>query len=134
MQQENLYFQTIHQKPLLGGMLVTKAAFAPPQITALKENSRLLRALVAVGERSYAGAAPALLEDRQQLLDLGYRYVLVQQAGFARPSEGDRGEVVWTSDWSRARRMLVNILGAEPGKEDERFALWTLDGAGLGCP
>ncbi len=134
MQQENLYFQTIHQKPLLGGMLVTKAAFAPPQIAALKQGSPLLRSLVAVGERNYAGAVPALAEDRQQLLDLGYRYVLVQQAGFVRPSQGDREEVEWTSDWPRARRMLVNILGAEPGKEDERFALWTLDGAGLGCP
>ena len=134
MQQENLYFQTIHQKPLLGGMLVTKAAFAPPQIATLKQNAPLLRSLVAVGERNYSGAAPALPEHRQQLLDLGYRYVLVQQGGFDRPTEGDRGEVVWTSDWSRARRVLVNILGAEPGKEDERFALWTLDGAALGCP
>jgi hypothetical protein len=134
MQQENLYFQTIHQKPLLGGMLVTKAAFAPPQIAMLKQNSPLLRALVAVGERNYSEAAPALPEHRQQLLDLGYRYVLVQQGGFDRPTEGDRGEVVWTSDWSRARRVLVNILGAEPGKEDDRFSLWTLDGSTLGCP
>jgi hypothetical protein len=134
MQQENLYFQTIHQKPLLGGMLVTKAAFAPPQIAALKQNSPLLRALVAVGERNYTGVAPVLAGDRQQLLDLGYRYILVQQAGFQRPTEGNRGEVAWTSDWPRARRMFVEILGSEPGKEDERFALWSLDGSDLGCP
>jgi hypothetical protein len=127
-QQESLYYQTLHQKPLLGGMLVTKPSFGPPELKALLQENSLLAALLSIGQRNYSPTTTPLPEDRQALLGLGYRYVLVEIQGFLRPKPRGDGTADMVSDWGRARRLLSDRLEGSPAQEDDRFALWVLDG------
>ncbi len=128
--QRNLWFQTVHEKPILGGMLLKKSTFVPNEVAALRVGNTLLRDLLTLGERQYThDAGPADPAARAALLDLGYRYVLARVDAFQHPRGGAPEGV---SDWSRARRLLMGVLGP-PVAEDSALALWTLDGAPA-CP
>ena len=129
--QENLYFQTLHQQPLLGGMLMKKPTFGPPELQALRSDNRFLAALIEAGDRQFT-REPVLDEPgRLALLGLGYRYVLVRLAAYERIIE-DRGRQERDSDWPRVRRSLHPFLG-EPQAEDAIFAAYTLDDSPLDC-
>lgn len=131
--QKNLWFQTEHHHPILGGMLVRKEAFGPPELVALREQNRLLGALTDIGERRYTASLEHDEADRAALLELGYRYVLARVDHFRRPRVGRDGGVEWTSDWSRAQRLLERTMGGPPVAIDEQVAVWTLDGSTVGC-
>jgi hypothetical protein len=132
--QKNLWYQTVHGKPLLGGMLLKKVAFAPPEVAALQADNGLLRELATIGEHQYTrGAGVADPTDRAALIGLGYRYVLARADAFGHARVERDGHATVISDWPRARRLLVALLGA-PAAEDEALGLWTLDNAGVACP
>ncbi len=127
--QRNLYLQTLHGKPLFGGMPSSKAAFAPAEHRALLSGGGFLGQLYAVGDRRFSSGAAHETPDPQALLDLGFRYVLVQIQAYERPSPASGGT---TSDWPRVKRHLVPLLGA-PAFEDRQLALFTLGEAALAC-
>lgn len=129
--QENLYYQTLHHQPLLGGMLMKKEAFGPAELQTLKRDNTVLGFVLAAGERNFGRRDTWDEAHRAELLALGYRYVLVQISAFDRVIQ-ERGREVRDSDWSRVRRMLSPVLG-EPTAEDPRFALYTLDGSRIVC-
>ena len=139
MRQENLYYQVLHRKPILGGMMMDGRGFVPEELERLRRSNGLLAALIRIGERNYAGGRGEQAgeegerggRDRAALTGLGYRYVLVQIGKFSRPGSR-RGQAAEVSDWPRARRLLITELG-EPAREDAEMALWVLDG-GAGCP
>ncbi|MDP2312535.1 MAG: hypothetical protein Q8P41_06480 [Pseudomonadota bacterium] len=132
--QKNLWYQTVHKKPILGGMLLKKEAFVPLAFTALRKSDPLLAALEAVGDRQYTrNVIPATSEARAALAAHGYRYVLARVDAFRRPRTDADGAVVWVSEWSRPRRQLLALLGA-PAVEDDALAFWTLDGSAVPCP
>ncbi len=127
--QTHLWDQVGHGKPQLGGMLSKKAAFGAGQAQAFLTANPFATALIAVGDRQ--DLREVTLDGRQELLDLGYRYVLVRVDAYS--YETQRGQ---RSDWSRVRRSLVNLLGSEPlldEKSPRPVALWTLDGGSLNC-
>lgn len=123
--QRNLFAQTLHHKPLLGGMLLKKQHFGMEPIAALQTENTLLRSLIQLGDRQLTAPRDATPADRDALRALGYRYVLVWIEAFARSGSGGV-----TSDWGRVRRLLVPLLGA-PISEDPSNALFTLDGPDL---
>ena len=130
--QKNLWYQTIHHHPLLGGMLLKKAAFAPAELGTLRKEDPLVMALEAVGQKAYTRRVePATDDDRQRLTDLGYRYVLARIDAFRRP-KGTGDTVEWVSEWNRPRRQMLAVLG-EPAFEDQELAIWTIDRAALDC-
>lgn len=131
--QKNLWFQTLHGHPILGGMLMKKPAFAPSDLARLRAEDPLVAALDVIGEKQYTrDLAPATPEQRAAVVAAGYRYVLARIDAFARPRTDARGETTWVSEWSRPRRQLLALLG-EPGAEEGGLAIWTLDGMDLGC-
>ncbi len=131
--QKNLWFQTVHQHPVLGGMLLKKPAFAPAAFATLRAEDPLVRALDAVGDRQYTrDIPPATDAERAALVARGYRYVLARVDAFARPVTNRAGVTTWESEWSRPRRQLLALLGA-PAAEDPALAVWTLDGGSLPC-
>lgn len=131
--QKNLWFQTVHQKPILGGMLIKKPSFGASPVIALRARNSLLDVLMGIGEHQYGRNLDSDAAARRELVELGYRYVLARTDAFARPRSTRTG-MEWVSDWSRARRLLEKSLGAGPVIEDADHALWTLDGSGVGCP
>ncbi len=131
--QKNLWFQTVHEKPLLGGMLLKKAAFVPEQFTELRATDPLLAAIERIGDRQYTReTTPAAPEARKALAAYGYQYVVARIDAFWRPRADDDGTVTLVSEWSRPRRQLLALLGA-PAFEDHALAIWTLDGTPLAC-
>jgi hypothetical protein len=131
--QKNLWFQTLHQQPLLGGMLLKKASFAPAEFAALRESNPLMAALDAVGDKQYTrDLPPATAEQRTSLTTIGYRYVLARVDAFQRVRVGRSGQTDTVSEWSRPRRQLLGLLG-EPAWEDGALAVWTLGGETLPC-
>ncbi len=128
--QRNLYLQTLHGKPILGGMPSTKSAFVPVATQVLRESNTFLEILLAVGSRRFPRLASWEPQDRVALELLGYRYVLVQVDAYQRDS-AVAGE--GASDWPRVKRHLQLLLG-EPAYEDEAVAVFVLEeGGGLSC-
>jgi hypothetical protein len=130
--QKNLYHQTLHGKPQLGGMLVGKDAFVPEGTRALLRDNALLAGVAEIAARERVRAPTIGAGDRAALAALGFRYVAVRADTFLRPRPDRDGGLQVESDWGRGRRLLVPLLG-EPAWEDEALALWTLDGAALPC-
>ncbi len=121
--QRNLYLQTLHGKPILGGMPSTKAAFVPVETQVLLSSNTYLESLLAVGSRRYPRIAGWEPQDRVSLQLLDFRYVLVQTDAYQRDS-AVAGE--GTSDWPRVKRHLQLMLG-QPVFEDDRVAVYVLD-------
>lgn len=132
LDQKNLYHQTVHRKPQLGGMLVTKPAFVPAGTRALLRDNSLLRGLVEITAVERVRAPDVVAGDREALVALGFRYVAVRTEAFWRLRAEPNGALVRRSDWQRGRRLLLPLLG-EPAFEDEELAIWTLDGGSLHC-
>jgi hypothetical protein len=132
LDQKNLYHQTVHGKPQLGGMLVTKDAFVPAGTRALLRDNTFLRGLVEITAVERVREPDVEPGDREALVALGFRYVAVRTEAFWRLRAQQDGVLVRRSDWQRGRRLLLPMLG-EPAFEDEELAIWTLDGSSLEC-
>ncbi len=130
--QKHLYLQTIHEKPIMGGMLSKKAAFAPAGQRDLVETNSFLRLLLDLGDRQYTRSLTFQEADRQSILQLGFRYVLVRTDAYTRPKPGGAGELRWVSEWPRLRRSLYRVLG-DPVYEDDHLAIYGIDGGSLRC-
>ncbi len=129
--QRPLYHQTVHHKPMLNGMLVTKEAFQPEGFLRLRRDNSFVAALLALGDRQPL-PGPVRPEDRAAFEALGYRWVVVRREGFLRPRRRG-GRLVMVDDWARGRRAFRELLG-EPAWEDEAVAIYDLRGEGLACP
>ena len=127
--QRNLYLQTLHGKPNLGGMPSTKTAFVPVETQVLISSNTWLETLLAVGSHRLPRLAGWEEQDRLAVQALGYRYVLAQKQHFERESA-----VIGpgASDWGRVVRHLQLLLGS-PAYEDQAVAIWVLDGGELIC-
>ena len=129
--QRHLWQQVGHGKPQMGGMLSQKASFGAGEVEELLRTNPFAEELVALGAGDFrrGGEEPA---GRGALVDLGYRYVLVRQGAYERPSsQGTR------SDYPRLERALLNRLGPPSSKDEDgpnAVTLWVLDGAALDCP
>ena len=135
--QKNLYHQTVHGKPQLGGMLVTKDAFVPAGTTALVEENSYASLVIALGQQQFTRQPEWRAEDREALLQLGFRYVLARKGAFRRARPRRDGTTEWSSDWGRAARVLEPVVG-QPAWQDDQVAIYVLDngegaGASLEC-
>lgn len=130
--QRPLYHQSVHERPQLNGMLITKEAFVPPELRELFATNGLLQHLRALGGRLEMRHLETVDPgERDALLDLGYRFVVFRLETFERLRTTARSQRV-VSDWSRVRRLLRPGLG-EPAHEDEHVAIYRLDGGSLDC-
>ncbi len=129
--QRHLWQQVGHGKPQLGGMLSRKPSFGSKEVDALLRTNGFAEELVALGAGDFLRGGEEL-SGRSALIDLGYRYVLVRQQAYVRPSAtGTR------SDYPRLERALLNRLGPPASRDeggDNALTLWTLDGTSLSCP
>lgn len=76
--QAHVYYQTVHEHPMLGGMLEDNASFTPPEFTWFRERNAMVKGLYEAAD----SATPTLeytAADAQAVRDLGYRYVVVQR-------------------------------------------------------
>ena len=130
--QHNLYLQTLHQKPILGGMLVKKPSFGSASALALRAENSFLDLLLDYGDMEML-RDPAYDEaDRQRLLALGFRYAVVDLSRFEGTAAGLGAGTMGGSNWPRVKRLLRPVIG-EPQVEGVGVAVYTLDGSTLSC-
>lgn len=128
--QRHLWQQVGHSKPQMGGMLSKKGSFGSEEVDALLRTNAFADELVALGagDLRRGGDEPS---GRSALVDLGYRYVIVRQRAYERPSASGT-----KSDYGRLERALLNRLGPPSSKDEDgpnAITLWTLDGSELRC-
>ncbi|MCP4808911.1 MAG: hypothetical protein GY884_26555 [Proteobacteria bacterium] len=131
LDQRHLWDQVGHGKPQLGGMLSKKAEFGAGRVDEFLAGNAFANDLVQLGAGDFrrGGDEPP---GRQDLIELGYRYVVVRAGAYDRPSALGR-----TSDYARLERALVNRLGPAALRDEEHdnaTTVWTLDGSELSCP
>ncbi|MEY3211920.1 MAG: hypothetical protein RIT28_2401, partial [Pseudomonadota bacterium] len=114
----HLYYQTVHGRPIFGGMLEGNAQFSPPEITTLRAQNSLWRALEAATQPGPSGRGAretrVRAEDKAALGALGYRFVVLRRD--AVPDRVVQGLI----------GRMVSLLGP-PVYEDARaliFAPW----------
>lgn len=127
--QKNLWYQTVHHRPLLGGMLVKKPAFGGAQAEAWLAGNSFLRVLDAIGNRRWTSDLTFDEADRAAVVERGYRWILVRAEWFRRPVTRRNGAVEWESEWSRPKRLLERAIASPPLAADAAVALYAVDPA-----
>lgn len=110
--QAHLYYQTAHGRPILGGMIEDNPIFTPAEQRKLARENSFLSTLLAVSNDARAEGEPTD-EDKQALRDLGYRYVVVQLAGYVKTMPSSRVVDVFLGEQTAAlNRRLQALIGA----------------------
>ncbi len=130
--QAHLYYQTAHGRPIFGGMLENNPVFTPREITDLKERNTWIAALIDVtnlGTRELSWEEA----DRQELYDLGYRYVVMQKDAFG---DGVDDRSLEDNIFRKRLRHMHRKLSTMCGRaiyEDARLAIYAPWGDPLPC-
>ena len=121
--QGHLYFQMAHGRPILGGMLENNETFTPDEFVTLREENEYLDALMEVSRLRVVdeGIDEA---GKQELYDLGYRYVVLQRDAFQtrRSASGLLDNALRTRMRDMHKR-LRRMLG-EPVYDDARLTIY----------
>ncbi|MCK6503109.1 hypothetical protein L6R53_06895 [Myxococcota bacterium] len=80
--QAHLYYQTVHGRPILGGMIENNPVFTPTESVALRQDNTWLRRVLAIGSSLRTVDEGWTEEDAQAVRALGYRYVVLQKDAF----------------------------------------------------
>jgi hypothetical protein len=131
--QRNLWFQTVHGHPILGGMLVKKAAFGSGEVERLRAENDFLDLLLDLGEIQLRRDTRFDEADKRSLVEAGYRWVVVDKTRFEGAAAGRQGSALSGSVWPRVERLLRPAIG-DPAAEDEQVAVYSLGGSRLTCP
>ncbi|MDP2313602.1 MAG: hypothetical protein Q8P41_11900 [Pseudomonadota bacterium] len=131
--QAHLYYQTLHGRPLFGGMVEDNVVFAPGEQVAFQKDNGFVAVLL---DQAATGAdAPVYeAEDRAALNAMGYKWVVLDKRAYV--DVGDRDARVGTNLEGRARwvrRTMTELLGA-PVYEDEATAIYAPWEDGSPCP
>ncbi|MFN7144489.1 MAG: hypothetical protein ACK4YP_11975, partial [Myxococcota bacterium] len=121
--QAHLYYQTIHGRPIFGGMVEDNPVFAPEEQVLIQQNNSFIAVVL---DQAAAGAKPPDFTevDRIELDTMGYRWVVLDKRAYI--DIGDQGARIGTSLEGRGRwvrRTLTTLLGA-PVYEDEQTAIF----------
>lgn len=118
--QAHVYYQTVHEHPMLGGMLEDNVSFTPPSFTEFRQNNTFVKGLYDAADAD----SPTLSfteEDSTATKDLGYRYVVLQKDAWNEVTANSEGSEVETL------AALLGLLDQHLGPrvyDDARIALY----------
>ena len=131
--QAHLYYQTLHHRPIFGGMIENNAVFAPEAAVAFRESNTLIGALLATARLDTDDFPEVTDADRAAVYDLGYRYVVLQRDAFVIESVDDTlMDNAARTRMRRLERTLDRLLG-KPVWGDARILIWAPWGDGAPC-
>ncbi len=79
--QAHLYYQTIHQRPIFGGMIEDNPVFTPDEFIELRKKNTFVQRVLEL-TRLMKSDVEWTEEDKKAMQELGYRYVVVQKDAF----------------------------------------------------
>ena len=123
--QAHLYFQIIHGRPIMGGMLENNETFTPDEFTVLKEENEFLKTLLTLTKMKHIEVTNSE-EDLEELYDLGYRYILLQKDAFFQKGGAETPGLIDNAMRTRLRNMkkqLRSTIG-EPVYSDARVSIY----------
>jgi len=154
--QRHLYFQSTHGRALYGGMIENNPIFSPPEAVALRQdNSFLALMLYKTGwtkpSQTWTSAEKQALADRpfrtgsidkgydflpahkQELYDLGYRYIVLMKDAMVLPHDAsDNALRVQRTRLRKYRHSLGKLAGPEV-YSDRRLSIFAPWGGGSPC-
>ncbi|MFN7143606.1 MAG: hypothetical protein ACK4YP_07525 [Myxococcota bacterium] len=132
--QSHLYYQTVHERPLLGGMVEDNPLFSPLDQIKFRSDNTFVKLLMDVAVENNDGLDYEFA-DRLAVKQMGYRYVILNKAAYVAPELQNLSRV----DMSRegrlrnVRRDLADILGP-PVFEDAEATVYAPFGDPSPCP
>lgn len=130
--QAHLWYQTVHGRPLFGGMVEDNPVFSPPAQLAYQRDNTFVSVLL--DQSTYGKRRPAYRqEDRAALQALGYRWVVLDKRAYV--EGGDIQARTGSSLAGRANRVAVVMeqLVGRPVWEDADNAIYAPWGDGSPC-
>ncbi|MBN1335061.1 MAG: hypothetical protein JXB39_03775 [Deltaproteobacteria bacterium] len=128
----HVYYQTLHGRPILGGMIENNPSFTPPETSALLRDNGWLAELLRITGTTHEVTAWSEA-DREAIRDLGFRYVILQKDAFtATDGSGSFHAEVARTRQRQVRKALLPLLG-EPVFEDVRTAVFAPWGDAVPC-
>jgi hypothetical protein len=114
--QGHLYFQTLHERPIFGGMLEDNATFTPPEFTEFRKTNPMMKKLL--GGNPIDDPFDWEQAASDEVRDLGFRYIVVQKDSWYNPQDDDGG--------GRLQVLLDSLEGAvgEAVYDDGRVAIY----------
>lgn len=131
--QAHLYWQTVHERPILGGMLENNELFAPEEAVSLREDNTFVSSLLTLARSEGSEMEQYTQADKAAVGALGYRYVVLQRDAFNPPpnSPGLADNAI-RARLRRMRQLLAKALG-EPVYEDARVNIYAPWGGEVPC-
>ncbi len=121
--QAHLYFQIIHGRPIMGGMLENNATFTPDEFAALKEDNRFILTLLSLTKMENVELETEE-GDLQEVYDLGYRYIVLQKDAFYQKVQGaGLLDNAMRTRMRTMRKQLRSHLGS-PVYDDARISIY----------
>lgn len=127
--QAHLYYQTVHEHPIFGGMVEDNKIFTPEAQQAIRADNSFVRGLISIADGDFSRREFAA-EDKAALRDLGYRWVLLDKLPYRNPPAFP--DVRPRTNYTLTRATLESVLG-EPVYEDESGVLWAPWGGSSPC-
>ena len=118
--QSHLYYQTIHERPLLGGMVEDNPLFSPVEQIRFRADNTFVKLLMDVAVQANDGFEYSVA-DRVALKQMGYRYVILNKAAYVAPELKNTARLDLTREGRirDVRRDLATILGPPVFEDDE---------------
>lgn len=123
--QGHLYFQTLHERPIFGGMLEDNATFTPEEFTDFRKTNPMMSKML--GGNSIDDPFDWDEQASEEVHALGFEYVVVQKDSWYNPQDDDGG--------GRLGVLMDSLRGAvgEPVYDDGRIAIYAPWGAPPPC-
>ena len=123
--QGHLYFQTLHERPIFGGMLEDNATFTPEEFTDFRKTNPMMSKML--GGNSIDDPFDWDEQASNEVHDLGFEYVVVQKDSWYNPQDDDGG--------GRLSVLMDSLAGAvgDPVYDDGRVAIYAPWGAPPPC-
>jgi hypothetical protein len=123
--QGHLYFQTLHERPIFGGMLEDNATFTPAEFTEFRKTNPMMSKML--GGDSISNPFDWDENASNEVHDLGFEYVVIQKDSWYNPQDDDGG--------GRLSVLMDSMEGAvgAPVYDDGRIAIYAPWGAPAPC-
>ncbi len=124
--QAHLYFQTLHHRPIMGGMIENNPVFTPEESVVFREENTYVSELISLSDMNNRAPYwdPA---DKDEVYELGYRYIVLQKDAFGvAPEDRSLKDNIYKKRLRHMRGRIKNMAG-NPVYDDARvtiFAPW----------
>lgn len=127
--QAHLYYQTVHEHPIFGGMIEDNKIFTPVPQQAMRTDNTFVKGLIDLADAKYPDKE-ITTEDKNAMRDLGYRWVVLDKMPYQNPPAFPEARP--RTNYPEVRTELEKYLG-EPVYEDFSGVIWAPWGGSSPC-